>query len=172
MGTDKAALVLDGRPMAAASTDALARVGLDVILVGASDELARVLGRPTVPDGVAHAGPVAAIAGLADHGRDLVVLPCDLPRVDSAALEPLLAGGRPEVIRAARRNGRAAWPIGWWRWELVERLVPVVAPGATSFGRALDELAVAVEWCDVDARLDDADEPGDLERLGYPPAHD
>lgn len=63
MGTDKALEPVDGVPMAARAAAALGAAGaINVVLVGASDEVAAAVGLSTVPDDDPGSGPLGGLA--------------------------------------------------------------------------------------------------------------
>ncbi len=111
MGGLKAGALLDGRPLVDYPGESL-RAGLDEVVVVAKAET----GLPPLPDGVEvvvePAEPVHPAAGVvaalrAAGGRPVLVLACDLPQVDAATVEALLAepaGG--SLVIAAAAGGR------------------------------------------------------------------
>lgn len=128
MGTDKALLVVDGRPLAATVAAALRGAGADPVLaVGGDAEALARLGLRPVADRHPGEGPLGGIlTALAQAGDDdlVVVLACDLPGVRAAGVrrvagilrahpdaavavpvvddrrEPLLAAWRPSIATA------------------------------------------------------------------------
>jgi molybdopterin-guanine dinucleotide biosynthesis protein A len=126
MGSDKAFVVVGGRPMAAIAVDALVAAGAgEVLAVGGDRDRLAGLGCVAVPDRWPGAGPLAGlVTALSVAAFELVaVLACDLPRVTAAAVSVVvgaLAGapgaavalpwvdGRPQPLLAAYR--RSALP--------------------------------------------------------------
>jgi len=144
MGTDKAALVVEGRTLLQRAVDAVAGVVEEVVLVGAP-------GRPLpaveasvplrrVDDLVEGEGPLAGIAaGLAAIEAPVtLVVGCDMPWLQPALLELLLAraeagarlvvpmsGGRPEGLCSAWRVD--ALPVVLEHFEAGDRRVMSIA---------------------------------------------
>src|SRR5262245_31245962 len=121
MGSDKAFVEVDGRPLAAIARDALVGAGAaETFAVGGDRERLEAAGFQVVPDEFPGTGPLGAIAtGLSAANFDpVVVLACDLPRVQAATVNELLTAlsdaaddaaiplrdGRREVLVAAYRR--------------------------------------------------------------------
>jgi molybdopterin-guanine dinucleotide biosynthesis protein A len=91
MGEDKAGLVWQGRTLLDHARALMEDCGVDLV---------RVSGRPDLPDGIAdsraQAGPAHALCdaahALKDEADALLVIPVDMPRLQSADLAPLLEG--------------------------------------------------------------------------------
>lgn len=119
MGTDKANLVVDGRPLALAVAAALRGAGADpVVAVGGSPPD----GLPVLPDRWPGEGPLGGIlTALEDLDADVVVvLACDLPGatadgvrrvVDALAAAPGAAVAAAEPLYAAWRPAIALHPL-------------------------------------------------------------
>jgi molybdopterin-guanine dinucleotide biosynthesis protein A len=169
MGTDKAALVVDGRRLGDRSVDALRGAGIvRVVVVGGADRL----DAEHLPDDEADLGPLGGLATAFAHlpAHELVVLPCDLPNVDAPAVQELLAGATaaPEAdVVVARVDGRRAFPIGVWRRSVEPALVAALAEGERAVRRAIRSCRVV----DVPGgpALRDADLPAELPRTGSLP---
>jgi molybdopterin-guanine dinucleotide biosynthesis protein A len=168
MGTDKATLVVDGRRMGDRALDALRGAGLErLAVVGGRD-----LGVESIPDDHPGAGPLGAIVTAFAHldADELVVLPCDLPRVDADALGAVLAAADDhpgaEVV-VATVGGRPAYPIGVWRRPVAARLAGAFARGERRVAAALD--GARVVHVAAGERLRDTDRPGDLPSAGILP---
>jgi molybdopterin-guanine dinucleotide biosynthesis protein A len=87
MGRDKALLSWQGRPLIERQMAVLREVGVDTVQI--SGERADYQG---VADPVAHAGPLGGIAGIAAMCEDgeLLIIPIDMPRLQSTLLQRLL----------------------------------------------------------------------------------
>lgn len=179
MGTEKAALVLDGRTLLQRAVDAVAPVVDEVVLVGAPGrplppvEVAIPLRR--VDDPIEGEGPLAGIeAGLAAIETPVtLVVGCDMPWLQTALLELLLvhaeagarlvvpmSGGRPEGLCSAWR--RDALPVVRAHLEAGDRRVMAVAADLDATRLAPDEYAAA----DPDGRsFRNLNTPDDLARL-------
>jgi molybdopterin-guanine dinucleotide biosynthesis protein A len=110
MQADKAALAYGGQPALARAYALLAaRVARAFVSVRADqrDDPLRA-GYPQIVDGPDGAGPIAGIAAAqaAHPGAAWLVLACDLPLLDGATLDQLLAGRNPGGIATAFRS---AW---------------------------------------------------------------
>jgi molybdopterin-guanine dinucleotide biosynthesis protein A len=165
MGTDKALLEVDGRALARTAADALLAAGADrVVAVGGDRPGLEALDLAVVDDQHPGEGPLGGIlTALAASTEDVVVvLACDLPNPDPAAIT---------VVVEALDDGDVAAPFHDGRRELLHaayhrRAEPVLA-AAFAAGERAPHRAVAgltvVEVVGLPARaLADADEPGDL----------
>jgi len=94
MGTDKALLELEGRPLALLAAARIAPVCDCVSLVGDPAKY-QSLGLPVVPDRFPGEGPLAGVeAALRTTDADWnLVVACDMPELDSSILESLFAAG-------------------------------------------------------------------------------
>ena len=127
MGTDKALVAVDGRPMAVAVADALAEAGCDPVECQGGD-LAGLgaLGLGGHADEHADGGPVEAIrAASVRHGIPIVAAACDLPFLDTVSVA--------SVIEAGQRRRRLAIATAAGR----RHLVVYVPPGAEFAHRAM-----------------------------------
>lgn len=98
MGSDKALLPLDGRPLIAHALELLRSLGLSARICGSRAELASFA--EVIPDNFLDRGPLAGIeAALAVSGTELnLFLPVDLPRLPAAFARWLL--GRADASQA------------------------------------------------------------------------
>jgi molybdenum cofactor guanylyltransferase len=111
MGQDKAALALHGRPQLDWACDTLARhcerVFVSIRADQQDDPVRR--GRPVIVDLHGGVGPIAGIAAAqaAHPDNAWLVLACDLPFVDDAAIRHLIGDrdGRPVVAYASSHDG-------------------------------------------------------------------
>ena len=110
MGTDKAFVDVDGRPMVVAVADALRAAGCDPIECQGGDlDGLRALGLAAVADPEPHAGPVAAIAAARQrHTGPVAIAACDLAWLDPATVRAVVDAGagacRPAVAVAGGRH--------------------------------------------------------------------
>ena len=139
MGTDKATLVVGGRPLASIAADALRDAGAaQVFAVGGDATALRALGIDQVPDRWPGEGPLGGIiSALSAAIHDVVsVLACDLPDVEPAAVQEIVgaldlgvdaavatAAGRTHPLIAAYR--RSALPVLEATFDSGERAVRV-----------------------------------------------
>ncbi|HZL56975.1 MAG TPA: molybdenum cofactor guanylyltransferase [Bryobacteraceae bacterium] len=93
MGTDKALIEIEGRPLALRIADELAKSCGSVSLVG-DPALYGTLGLPVVRDTFPGQGPLAGIeAALGASALEWnLIVACDMPALDSATIESLFAG--------------------------------------------------------------------------------
>lgn len=178
MGTDKALIEVDGRPMAARVAAALGAAGAETVAtVGGDIEVLRRIGLDARPDRWPGEGPLGGvIEGLRVVGRRpvVVVLSCDLvdpaPSVVTTLVEHLeqcRGGGVDVVVPVA--SGRRQWMHAAWRRACVTALEDVFASGERSLAGATSVLR-AEHWDVSDpSALADADVPSDLRsRRGHP----
>lgn len=93
MGQDKALLRWQGRTMLERQLLLLGALKLDETFIAGSRP-----GYPHVPDATAHAGPLAALAGLLGRFEEdtrLLVIPIDMPLLTLGHLRPLLEDSAP-----------------------------------------------------------------------------
>ena len=134
MGCDKALLEIDGVPLWSRQRDTLARAGAAEILLSARPEQKWVQHTSgfsaLLHDEQPNCGPIIGVtAGLerAVHPH-LAVLAIDLPRVDAAWFQSLLADCAPDVGVVGRRGEffvplAAIYPreVKWLAWETIAR---------------------------------------------------
>jgi molybdenum cofactor guanylyltransferase len=172
MGTDKAALVVDGVPLAERAAAALLAVVAPVFEVGPGRS-----SLPTVVEAEPGAGPLGALAAgaaaLAEHGHDggAVVLATDLPFV-TAELVRVLASHPSEATVVPVVAGRRQLLAARYSPRSLEMAPVLFAAGRRSLAALLDEVDV-VELAEQElagvvdlSELEDVDTPEDLARLG------
>jgi molybdopterin-guanine dinucleotide biosynthesis protein A len=163
MGTDKALLEVDGRAMAVRVADALRAAGATrVVAVGGDADALAALGLDVVADAHPGEGPLGGIltALSALDEEVVVVLACDLPQPDPAAVRRVLdALGDADVAAPPGELLHAAY-----HRRAQAHLADAFAAGERAPHRAVHGLhVVAVD--DLPARaLADADHPEDLPR--------
>lgn len=109
MGTDKAFVVVDGRPMAIAVADALWEAGCQPVECQGGDLAGLAsLGLHGFADEYPDGGPADAIrVASARHDAPILVVACDLPDVDAAAVTAVLdAGSEHDRLAVAVADGR------------------------------------------------------------------
>jgi molybdopterin-guanine dinucleotide biosynthesis protein A len=108
MGTDKALLPLDGRPLWQRQVEVLRAAGAREIFISARPEQVWMpTDKKVVRDAVPDAGPLAGIAAalaLCSDGH-LAVLAVDLPKMQPAWFAQLLASCAPGIGAVGRRSG-------------------------------------------------------------------
>ncbi|UAY75620.1 MULTISPECIES: NTP transferase domain-containing protein [Pseudoxanthomonas] len=172
MGRDKAALVYDAQPQLAVAFALLApRVEACFVSVRPDqrDEPLRAA-FPRLVDLRDDIGPASGLLAAHAHAPEAawLAIACDLPNLDAAALDCLIAGRAPQFDAVAFRGARDALPeplCAIWEPAALRRLRAQVDAGRFSPRRALD--ADAVRLLDLPAPhvLDNANTPDDLARL-------
>jgi len=165
MGTDKAHLEIDGRPMALRCADVMRESGLSpIIAVGEShgepafDEL------PQIPDQWPGAGPLGALVSALDYMTTevVVVLSCDLLDPSAVAVRQLCQSIGDYDVAIPVVEGRAQWLHGVWRRRARARLRRRFMDGERSIRGAVGELDVFRFTADQVTHYRDADRPSDL----------
>jgi len=164
MGTDKALVVVDGRPMADSVRDALAAVCDGVIVVGGPNA--------DVTDPLA--GPLSAVAALLRSGRAAryLVAPVDQPRLQASVLQRLLDARAAATHLHPASNDVGVAFVGEPLPMLIDagasaRIDELVSRGERRL-RAAITLEVAVD--DSGAALVNVNTPADVEALAGGPA--
>lgn len=143
MGSDKATLVVDGKPMAVRVADAMWEAGCHPVEAQGGDVAAiEQYGLRTIPDRQPGCGPVTAIRdALYRHaGADVVVAACDLVDLDSHTVRSLIEAGNPDVEVVVATTDGERHLVGWWRAGSAERLQELIGRDIVSYRAVLDEL--------------------------------
>lgn len=152
MGTPKAGVLLDGRPLLAHAVEAVRGAGLRPVVVAKRGSVLPELGdlpRWDEPDAPTH--PLTGVvAALRRAGRPLVVLPVDLPWVPSGVLAHL--AGRPEDLVVVEGAGRLHPLLARVSPVHVEALGRAAAAGARVV-TTVEDLGAARAGDDVVARF-------------------
>jgi len=183
MGRDKALVVVDDNPLVATAVFALRQTGADPVLAigGDHEALARLVpGAVFVPDLHAGEGPLgglvtaldAAMGITADPSTLVVVIACDMPRIDGPTLSALVSAldADPAAgVAVAVVNGRWQPLTAAWRPPISRTvLARAFAAGERAPRRVLPSLRVVeVSGLDSDA-IADVDRPEDLDRYAGP----
>jgi molybdopterin-guanine dinucleotide biosynthesis protein A len=169
MGSDKALLVVDGRPMAVRVADALAAAGgSPVRAVGGDTEGLAAAGLEVVPDLDPGEGPLGGIVtALAALPSDVVfVASCDLvePSSDAvAATVAALADSPAASVAVPLVGGRRQWMHAAWRAGAGPPLRAAFAAGERAVHAAVSAGGLpVVELALPGATVADADTPADL----------
>jgi molybdopterin-guanine dinucleotide biosynthesis protein A len=162
MGTDKATLVVDGVALAVRAGRVLAEVCAPVIEAGPGvSELAAVQEDPP------GSGPLAAFLVAVEHlghAGPVLLLACDLPRVDAAFLRELAAyPGTGSVVPVV--EGRPQYACARWSPRAIAAARDAFANGARAL-QALDTVDREPFAVPNTQLLADVDTPEDLRRLG------
>jgi molybdopterin-guanine dinucleotide biosynthesis protein A len=171
MGRDKATLRLrDGGILGRRAVDALrdcAEVDDDVAVIGGERDVAEVLGGRWVADPSPPVGPVGGVLAALEDARGrgcdgVVVLPCDLPSVQTRHVAMLIAAARPwpSSVVIASVGRRAAYPIGVWPTCVADPMARAHDHRPVDFATALGDIPTRIVAMPDAFR--DADEPEDL----------
>ena len=145
MGSDKAFVVVGGRPMVVRVADAMREAGCRAVFCqgGDSDALA-VLGFEVVPDPTPGSGPVLAIqAALERHGGPIVVAACDLADLDAATIRTLVDASvcRTSPLVAVATTEAGPQLLSVWSSDALAPLSTLVEQGVRAYRAALEGLA-------------------------------
>lgn len=170
MGTDKAFVEIDGRPLVVRAVDALLAAGAhEVHVIGGDLPRLTALGLTPVADHAPGEGPLGAVLTalrLTESAEPVVVLSCDLRDPSPEAVRSVLGAlhDAPEAALAVPVTvDGPQWLHAAWRPHLAEPgLAEAFAGGVRSVWRAVEHMA-RVEVRDVPpASLADVDRPSDL----------
>jgi len=181
MGRDKARLAFEGRPLAHWPLASLREVADEVLLASGKGPRYGDFGHREVFDPVPDGGPLAGLAaGLGATTREwLVVLACDMPRVEPDLLRALVARAREtgaDVCLAKGENG--AEPLcGVYRRTCLRPVEAALAAGERRMvafwhypradgGRVHVASATASELSAASNPAVNVNTPEDLERVG------
>lgn len=175
MGRDKAAIEVDGEPLARRQARALSAATTTAVEVGPGSS-----GLPSVTEEPPGLGPLAAVvAGWHELTRrtgekqPALVLAVDLPDVSAGLLE-FLASHSGEASVVPVRSGRPQPLCARWSVADLERAVSQLSAGERSLRHVFGPDATLLDepaWAPVapGAALDDVDTPADLARRGLAP---
>lgn len=146
MGRDKALLPVDGVAMAAHVAAALRGGGCDeVVAIGGDSTGLAALGLTAVPDEFPGEGPLGGVITALTAQTDasaVVVVACDLPRLQPSSVAALLAAlPGHEVAVATGDAGRPQPVCAAWQPSAVAALRPAFADGERRMMNAIGLLA-------------------------------
>jgi molybdopterin-guanine dinucleotide biosynthesis protein A len=159
MGRDKAAIEIGQTPLLARMV-ALARRFCPLVAVSGRDPSALVPGVPWFPDQTPGLGPIGGILTALDRfGKPCLVLSCDLPLLDEATLDRLLAAWRhraPGTVMTTflqRETGFIEALIAVYEPEAAPLLRKALAGGCRKLSRAIPpERRTCVDYSVKDGR--------------------
>jgi molybdopterin-guanine dinucleotide biosynthesis protein A len=169
MGTDKALLQFGGRAMAAIARDALVGAGAaDVLAVGGDAAALTALGLRAVPDRWPGEGPLGGVIVAMHEARHdvVVVLACDLPRIEAAAVTALVHGLGDADAAVPAVDGRPQVLVAAYRRACVGALEQARAEGVRRLRDAVGRLRVADVALADPGWVRNVNQPADLEGLG------
>lgn len=170
MGTDKAFIEIDGRPMVVGAVAALGQAGADpVVVVGGDPARLASLGLRRIDDRFPGEGPAQAVAAALAHlasAEIVVVLSCDLVAPHPGAIRTVvdaLVAEPAAVVAVPVADGQRQWLHGAWnRQRGLEQLEAAWCSGKRSVHAGVPpQLVVEVHGIES-ALVVDADTPGDL----------
>jgi molybdenum cofactor guanylyltransferase len=167
MGTDKAWVEVDGRPIVATLLEVLTSAGASqTISVGGDRERLLALGYEAFADRYPGEGPLGGvITGLRLVSQSLTFLcAVDLPWLSAAVVRGVItaASARPAPVTAALLDAEPQLLTAAYRAEALLTLEAAYGAGERSLRRAVAPIAVA-EVAGLDPKaLRDVDTPGDL----------
>lgn len=171
-GADKAATLIDGRPMIAHVADRLAPQVATLAIAGADQTYA--LAFPLLEDG-AHAtkGPLAGLAAglswaLENNFTHVVTAPCDVPQLPRNLVRLLCAQGQtsPAVLKTPRgvEAACAIWPVSVFS-QVEERLQSGASLSMMGLLEAAGASVIPVQADDLDGSFVNINAPDDLAQL-------
>jgi len=149
MGRPKGGIVHDERTLAARAASQLAPVCSEVVIGVAPGAENPAPEWPAVEDAPpAGRGPLAGIdaAFTAFVGRDLLVLACDYPRIDTPLLRALVAraaGTDDDLVVLEDGSGRVHPLVGVWRHAAATAVRETVRAGSLRVADLLDRVRAA-----------------------------
>ena len=169
MGSDKALLVVGGRPLVLGVADALTgALGVAAVVVGGDEERFRALGLEVLPDRTPGAGPLGGILTALFHHRErfdqVVILSCDLPDPSPESIRTVAEVASDEdAIAVPVLGGRRQWMHAAWPIAVLPALEEIFQRGERAPHRAVVDLPV-VEVDGLDPHsLRDVDRLADLD---------
>lgn len=161
MGTDKAALVVDGTAMVDRVLQAVAKAGITKVVI---------VGPGHVADPEPGQGPMAGIAAgwtslradAASVWDPVVVLACDLPRLDASVVRALIRAAQGHEHGAVADDGTRRQPlVAAYRAAALDELDAAYRAGERSVRKLFAGWDLAERHVDA-TRVADADTPEDL----------
>ncbi len=175
MGRDKASLTMAGESLLHRTARIAGAIG-SVVVVGRPRPDGWDLTTTFIADDRPGEGPLAAIAtALAHAAMPTVALACDLPRLDTAALDWLIEAWRstPAPLGlVSTRDGRGEPLFSIYMPAARGAIDAALARGERSVQRVISDPGFARREAPaaVASALDDCDDPDDWQRLGGDPA--
>lgn len=140
MGTDKAFVVVAGRPMVIRVADALWEAGCaEVMCQGGDVTRLGQLGLAAVPDGSPGGGPAAAVGEVLSRATaPLVLAACDLADLDAATVRDVVdAGADTDRVAVAVTTGRPHL-LSYWPDSARSAVDAALAAGVVAYHDLLD----------------------------------
>ena len=176
MGVDKVTLVVDGRRLVDHVVGEAVGAGVEHVVLAGPDpgdlpETVSIVG-DLDPE---RRGPLAGVSAgwraLAPDAHDpILVLSCDLPRIDRRLLGELIVAAAGDPVGAVAHDGQHAQPlVAAYRRSTIEWLDQAFRSGERSIRKLLEGRPPAIVASDRQV-VADVDEPRDLAqyRVGWP----
>jgi molybdopterin-guanine dinucleotide biosynthesis protein A len=156
MGRDKSGLEVEGRPLLARQIDLVRSLGPRVVFIsGRREGDYHPFGCPVVRDAESGVGPLAGLAAAWEASRAplLLALAVDLPRMNRAVLESLLAACSAGCGAVARVAGRVEPLVAVYPRAAAALVRELLAAGKRAAGELAARCAQAglVGWVDFPA---------------------
>lgn len=170
MGRDKALVEVDGVAMADRVIAALRGAGVEsVVVYGGDTDAFAGLTAPVVPDSYPGEGPVGGVLGALRHFEDVathvLVLACDLARIDSEILRSLIdeATGDAHSSVWVAATDRLEPLCALWAMSAVDEIEAAFVGGERTARRLIGRLPHVTVTASDDA-LRNINTPGDIVR--------
>jgi len=153
MGSDKAALLVEGEPLLRRTVRVLRSITTDVAIIGPPERAALVSNVPILPDHWPHQGPLGGIATALQSlaGEVVLVVGCDMPFLNLALLRYLIALAPAYDAVVVRADGETHPLHAVYQRRCLPALEAQLLAGDLRVQRFLRELAVhVVEGVELD----------------------
>ncbi|KYG73400.1 hypothetical protein AWW68_11910 [Roseivirga spongicola] len=161
MGQDKTSVMLQGKPLLTYSIELFASLNIDFHLSVNPNQKELIENYPSVIDQFEAVGPLGGIlTGLKSIGKDLLIIPVDMPQLTKNLLLKLVdAFGNHELVRCFQRNGRIEPFPSLWKSEATSLL-----------NELLDERELSLQKCitRLPHHLSDSTDSEVFRNLNYP----
>jgi molybdopterin-guanine dinucleotide biosynthesis protein A len=144
MGSDKAALLLQGEPLLLRTVRLLRTITPDIAIIGPPERAALAPDVPILPDRWPQQGPLGGIATAlrALTGEAVLVVGCDMPFLNSALLRSLISLAPAYDAVAVRTDGEAHPLHAVYQRRCLPALESQLLAGDLKVQRFLSQLAV------------------------------
>ena len=130
MGEDKGLMLFKGKPVVQYVIDALVPVVNEVVIVS-NNPAYEIFGLKVIADDIKEVGPAGGIAAALQHSiaENNFVIGCDMPFVNSAAIEQLIENSEGWQITLPIHNGQLEPLFGVYRTECEDEWLRLVKEG-------------------------------------------
>ncbi|MFW2382665.1 MAG: molybdenum cofactor guanylyltransferase [Acidimicrobiales bacterium] len=167
-GADKSVAQTPSGPLAGIAIRALREAAVDpVVLIGATAEASARLAVPSIPDRLPGEGPLAGVwtaLTWASGVHRVVVVPCDMPRIDASVVRTLMKSGDNSTAAVGSVDGEVHPIVGCWPVSWAADINELIRSGQRRMSAILDVGDVnVVEFGQFE--MADADDPAELVNL-------